>query len=79
MLQKLQHFYCDLNFPFLHYYTPKCRVFEQHFTEPPHSLEQTRTCISFKRFYAAFDKPHPHGPSGGNSSFERFLSMSLHS
>ena len=36
-------------------------------------LTKPNICVPFKRFFAAFDKPHSHGHSGEKLSFKTFF------
>ena len=58
--KQFQHIYIDANSHFIQNYTPNSRIFEDVFTETQNSINQTRVCLPFKLFYAAFDKTHSH-------------------
>ena len=70
--KQFQHLYLDPNSHLIQYYTPNSRIFEEIFIETQPSINQTRICLPFKLFYAAFTKTHSHGHSGEKLSIKTF-------
>ena len=62
--KQFQHLYIDPNSHLIQYYIPNSRIFEEIFIKTQPSINQTRICLPFKLFYAAFSKTHSHGHSG---------------
>ena len=70
--RQIQHLYIDPNSHLIQYYTPKSRIFEEIFIKTQPSIYETRICLPFKLFYAAFNKTHSHGHSGEKLSIKTF-------
>ena len=70
--KQFQHLYIDPNSHLIQYYTPNSRIFEGIFIKTQPSINQTRICLPFKLFYAAFSKTHSHGHSGEKLSIKTF-------
>ena len=70
--KQFQHLYLDPSSHLIQYYTPNSRVFEEIFIKTQPSINQTRICLPFKLFYAAFSKTHSHGHSGEKLSIKTF-------
>ena len=70
--KQFQHFYIDPNSHLIQYHTPNSRIFEEIFIKTQPSINQTRICLPFKLFYAAFSKTHSHGHSGEKLSIKTF-------
>ena len=70
--KQFQHLYIDPHSHLIQYYTPNSRVFEEIFIKSQPSINQTRICLPFKLFYAAFSKTHSHGHSGEKLSIKTF-------
>ena len=70
--KQFQHLYIDPNSHLIQYYTPSSRIFEEIFIKTQPSINQTRICLPFKLFYAAFSKTHSHGHSGEKLSIKTF-------
>ena len=70
--KQFQHLYLDPNSHLIQYYTPNSRIFEEIFIKTQPSINQTRICLPFKLFYAAFSKTHSHGHSGEKLSIKTF-------
>ena len=70
--RQFQHLYIDPNSHLIQYYTPNSRIFEEIFIKTQPSINQTRICLPFKLFYAAFSKTHSHGHSGEKLSIKTF-------
>ena len=69
---QFQHLYIDPNSHLIQYYTPNSRIFEEIFIKTQPSINQTRICLPFKLFYAAFSKTHSHGHSAEKLSIKTF-------
>ena len=52
--KQFQHLYIDPNSHLIQYYTPNSRIFEKIFIKSQPSVNQTRICLPFKLFHAAF-------------------------
>ena len=70
--RQFQHPYIDPNSHLIQCYTPKSRIFEDSFIKTQPSIDQTRICLPFKLFFAAFNKTHSHGHSGEKLSIRTF-------
>ena len=70
--KQFQQLYLDPNSHLIQYYTPNSRIFEEIFLKTQPSINQTRICLPFKLFYAAFNKTHSHGHSGEKLSIKTF-------
>ena len=55
--KQYQHLYIDPNSYPIQNYTQNFRIFEEAFIKTQPSNNQTRNCLPFILFYAAFDKP----------------------
>ena len=62
--------YIDPNSHLIQFYTLNSRIFEAIFIKTQPSINQTRICLPFKLFYAAFNKTHSHGQSGEKLSIK---------
>ena len=62
--KQFPHLYIDPTSHLIHHYTPNSRTFEEVFIKTQPAIKQIRICLSFKLFFAAFDKTHSHGHSG---------------
>ena len=71
--KQFQHLYLDPSSHLIQYYTPNSRVFEEIFIKTQPSINQTRICLPFKLFYAAFSKTHSHGHSGEKLSIKTYI------
>ena len=70
--RQFHHLYIDPSSHLIQYYTPNSRVFEEIFIKTQLSINQTRICLPFKLFNAAFSKTHSHGHSGEKRSIKTF-------
>ena len=70
--KQFQHLYIDPNTHLIQYYTPNFRIFEEIFIKTQPSINQTRICLPFKLFYAAFSKTQSRGHSGEKLSIKTF-------
>ena len=75
--KQFQHLFINPHSHLIQYYTPNSRVFEEIFIKTQPSINQTRICLPFKLFYAAFSKTHSHGHSGGKLSIKTFNQFSF--
>ena len=62
--------YIDPNSHLIQFYTLNSGIFEAIFIKTQPSINQTRKCLPFKLFYAAFNKTHSHGHSGEKLSIK---------
>ena len=76
--KQFQHLHLDPSSHLIQYYTPNSRVFEEIFIKTQPSINQTRICLPFKLFYAAFSKTHSHGHSGEKFSTKTFNQFFFH-